>query len=72
MRRWPRRAQDVPDLLLRSSFRAGGQPAPAQIGGRSWYPWLTAGDRSFPPLLARLWHGLPVIARRLFEEEKCR
>lgn len=29
----------------------------AQLGGRSLCPWVTAGDRSFPPVLARMWHG---------------
>jgi len=45
------------DPLLRRSFQAGGQPARAQVGGRSGCPWVTAGDRSFPPVLARVWHG---------------
>lgn len=45
------------DRLIRRSFQAGGQPACAQIGCRSWCPWVTAGDRSFPLVLARKWHG---------------
>ncbi len=45
------------DRLLRRSLQAGGQPARAQIGGRSWCPWVTAGDRSFPLVLVRKWHG---------------
>jgi hypothetical protein len=45
------------DRLLRRSFRAGGQPARVQVGGRSHCPWATAGDRSFPPVLAWMWHG---------------
>ena len=44
------------DQLLRRSFHAGGQPAHAQVGGGSRYPWVTAGDRSFPLVLARMWH----------------
>jgi len=32
------RAQRARELLLRSMFRAAGQPAHAQIGGRSRYP----------------------------------
>jgi hypothetical protein len=39
------------------SFQAGGQPARVQLGGRLRCPWLTADDRSFPPVLARTWHG---------------
>ena len=39
------------------SFRAGGQPARAQVRGRSRCSWVTAGDRSFPPVLARMWHA---------------
>ena len=45
------------DPLLRRSFQAGGQPAHAQIGRRSGCPWVTAGERSFPPVLAQMWHG---------------
>ena len=45
------------DHLLRRSFHAAGQPAHAQIGGRFRCPWVTAGDRSFPPVLARTWHA---------------
>ena len=44
------------DLLLRSMFHAAGQPAHAQIGSYSWCLWVTAGDRSFPSVLARTWH----------------
>jgi hypothetical protein len=44
------------DPLLRRSFHAGGQPAHAQVEGHSRYPWVTVGDRSFPPVLARIWH----------------
>jgi hypothetical protein len=44
------------DQLLRRSFRAGGQPAGTQVGDCSRCPWVTAGDRSFPPVLARMWH----------------
>ena len=40
------------------SFHAAGQPTHAQIGGRSRCPWVAAGDRSFPSVLARTWHGL--------------
>jgi hypothetical protein len=47
----------VHDQLLRRSFHAAGQPARAQIGGRSRCPWVTAGDRSFPLVLARTWHA---------------
>ena len=45
------------DPLLRRPFPAGGQPAHAHVGGRSRCPWVTAGDRSFPPVLARMWHA---------------
>ena len=45
------------DQFLRRSFRAEGQPAYAPFGRRSGCPWVTAGDRSFPPVLARIWHG---------------
>ena len=45
------------DPLLRRSIQAGGQPARTQVGGCSWCPWATAGDRSFPSVLAREWHG---------------
>ena len=45
------------DPLLGSMFHATGQPARAQIGGRSRCPWVTAGDRSLPSVLARQWHG---------------
>jgi hypothetical protein len=38
-------------------FHATGQPVRAQIGGRSRCPWVTAGDRSFPSVLAREWPG---------------
>ena len=48
---------ELDDPLLRRSFHAGGQPARAQVGGRSRCPWVTAGDRSFPPVLARIWHA---------------
>ena len=48
---------ELDDPLLRRSFQAGGQPARAQVGGRSGCPWVTAGDRSFPPVLARTWHA---------------
>jgi hypothetical protein len=41
----------------RRSFRAGGRPAHAQIGRCSGGPWVTAGDRSFPLVLAWTWHG---------------
>lgn len=56
------------------SFHAAGQPAHAQVGVRSQcpVPWLTAGVCSFPPVLARLRHGLPMAARRGFQEGKCR
>ena len=33
-----------------------GQPARAQVGSCSGCPWATAGDRSFPVVLARKWH----------------
>jgi hypothetical protein len=51
--------------LLRRSFHAAGQPACAQMGGRSQWPWVTADDCSFPPVLARMWHdaGIPRRAR---------
>jgi hypothetical protein len=45
------------DPLLRRSFQARDQPARMQIEGRSRCPWVTASDRSFPPVLARMWHG---------------
>ena len=45
------------DPLIRRSFQAGRQPARAQVGGCSYSPWVTAGDRSFPSVLARMWHG---------------
>jgi len=45
------------DPQLGRSFQAGGQPARAEVGSRSGCPWLTAGDRSFPPVLARTWHA---------------
>ena len=45
------------ELLPRRSFHATGQPAHGQIRGRSRCPWLTAGHRSFPPVLARTWHA---------------
>ena len=45
------------DPLLRRSFQARGQPARVQVGGCSRCPWVTAGDRSFPLVLARKWHG---------------
>jgi len=51
------RVVDTRDRLLRRSFHAAGQPARTQIGGRSRCPWVTASDRSFPPVLARTWHG---------------
>jgi len=44
------------ETLLRRSFHAVGQPAPAQVGHRFRYPWMTSNDRSFPPVLARVWH----------------
>jgi hypothetical protein len=44
------------DLLLRRSFQAGGQPAGVQLGHRLRCPWVTPDDRSFPPVLARMWH----------------
>ena len=46
------------DRLLRRSFHAAGQSALAQIAGRSRCPWLIAGNRSFPPVLARTWHAV--------------
>jgi hypothetical protein len=46
------------DPLLRRSFHAAGQPALVQIGGRSRCPRVTAGDRSFPLVLAQIWHAL--------------
>jgi hypothetical protein len=49
--------------LLRRSFHAGGQPVRVQIGGRSGCPWVTAGDRSFPPVLVRMWHGYGHLRR---------
>ena len=66
---------DASDPLLRS-FQAGGQPARAQIGGRSRCPWMTVSDHRFPPVLARTWHALadsvrgdllphPILARLL-------
>ena len=45
------------DPLLRRSFHAGGRPARAQVGRRLRCPWVTAGDLSFPLVLARMWHG---------------
>jgi hypothetical protein len=42
---------------LRRSFHTGGQPPCVQVGGCSQFPWVTAGDGSFPPVLARKWHG---------------
>jgi len=42
-----------------------GQPAHAQIGSRSRCPWVTAGDRSFPLVLARKWHA---VCRSLVSE----
>lgn len=50
------RRSGEPEPLLRRSFRAGGQPALAQVGGRSGCRWVTAGDRRFLPVLARTWH----------------
>jgi hypothetical protein len=44
------------DLPLRRSFRRRLRPARVQVGGRSRCPWVTADDRSFPPVLARMWH----------------
>jgi hypothetical protein len=41
----------------RRSFHAGGQPARAQLGCRSLCLWVAVGDRSFPPVQARVWHG---------------
>ena len=52
----PRRAHDQ---LLSRSFQAGGQPVCIQIRGRSHCPWVTAGDLSLPPVLARIWRGRP-------------
>ena len=53
------------DPLLRRSFQAGGQPGRAQVGSRPDCPWVTAGDRSFPPVLARTCHGCSASATRL-------
>jgi hypothetical protein len=44
------------DPLLRRPFQAGGPPVRVQVKGRSWYPCMPAGDRSFPLVLARKWH----------------
>jgi hypothetical protein len=46
------------DRLLRRSFQAGGRRAPTQVGSRAGCPWVTADDRSFPSVLARMWHVL--------------
>jgi hypothetical protein len=55
------------DRLLRRSFQAGGQPAYVQVRSRSEYPWVTAGARRCPPVLARPWHATvgPRLRRRL-------
>jgi hypothetical protein len=45
------------DPLLRRWFQAGSRPVRAQVRGRSRCPWVPAGDRRFPPVLARTWHG---------------
>src|SRR5450755_4156931 len=47
----------TPDPLLANSFQARGQPARCQVEGRPGCPWGTVGDRSFPPVLARMWHA---------------
>jgi hypothetical protein len=50
----------VPNLgkeFRHRSFHAGGQPARAQVGGRSRCPWVTVRDRRFPSVLAHEWHG---------------
>src|ERR1700733_10562569 len=52
------------DLPLRRSFHAAGRPAHAQVGGCPGYLWVTADDRSFPPVLARMWHGRGRSQRR--------
>jgi hypothetical protein len=45
------------DLTLSRSFRAWVRPACAEVRGSSCCPWATAGDRCFPPVLARMWHA---------------
>jgi hypothetical protein len=53
----PSGTQRACEQLLRRSFQEGGQPACVEMGGRSYCPWATADDRSFPLVLARTWHG---------------
>jgi hypothetical protein len=43
---------------LEARFRQGVNLRIPQVGGRSGYPSATVGDRSFPRVLARMWHGL--------------
>ena len=57
-------AVQLHDPLPRRSFQAGGQPAHAQVRGRSRCPWVTAGDRGFPPVLARIWVRHEALVRR--------
>ena len=55
--RGQRRAASSRDRLLRRSFRAGVNlhiPKSEAVRG---VPWVTAGDRSFPPFRHRMWHG---------------
>ncbi len=42
---------------LEGRFAQRGQPAGAQVGGRSRCPWVTAGDRSFRPVVVRIRHA---------------
>jgi len=45
------------DRLLRSSFHMQIRPGKSQVRGHSRCPRVTAGDRSSPLVLARMWHG---------------
>ena len=54
--RFPGRA-DARDPLFRRSFRAQRWPARAQVRGRQGCPRLPADYRSFPSVLARMWHA---------------
>ena len=40
-----------------------GRPACTQVSGRSRCPWVPAGDRSFPLVLARKWHVVGGMCR---------
>jgi hypothetical protein len=47
----------TPDRLLRRSFHSRRWPARVQVSTRSGCSRLAAGDRGFPPVLARMWHA---------------